>query len=547
VDAALSDGGPAAGGDVPVSLAHQVRAPKEDGAVIAEPQLAEAGALARANATSLHNSSLTILGRAWQHFAQEARNAMRNAAVMYLDQTGGIRDSEVVGPVVMAGHQPDLFHPGVWVKNFALTGVAGRIGAMPFNLVVDNDAVKSTTIHFPAANSEPYRATEPFDSPAAGEPYEERTVHDEGLFATLPQRVNPGWPFRPLLGEFWAEAVRAGRRTALLGSRLASARRALERRWGCHNLEVPVSAICQTRPYASFAADLLLNLPRFHAAYNDSVDAYRRRHGLVSTSHPVPDLVAEGDWLETPFWAWRVGAPRRGRLMARLAPEGIELRVGDDPWPRLPREPAAMVRACLDLGKQGLRVRSRALTNTMYARLFLCDLFIHGIGGGQYDEVTDAIIRRYYGIEPPAYLVLSATLLLPLPHHAADPEQCRRLHREARDLYYNPQRHLDADTRSRPDLAGLLERKQGLVRTAPADRRGRRERFRELRELSERLRVPLLGKLETVRRAEADCEGELRANAILQRRDYPFVLYPERILRPFCEQFLAEDAVAGHR
>ena len=70
---------------------------------------------------------------------------------------------------------------------------------------------------------------------------------------------------------------------------------------------------------------------------------------------------------------------------------------------------------------------------------------------------------------------------------------------------------------------------------------------RTFRELSERLRVPLLGKLETVRRAEADCEGELRANAILQRRDYPFVLYPERILRPFCEQFLAEDAVAGHR
>ena len=53
----------------------------------------------------------------------------------------------------MAGHQPELFHPGVWVKNFALTGVAGRIGAIPFNLVVDNDAVKSTSIHFPAPSA----------------------------------------------------------------------------------------------------------------------------------------------------------------------------------------------------------------------------------------------------------------------------------------------------------------------------------------------------------------------------------------------------------
>ena len=61
-----------------------------------------------------------------------------------------------------------------------------------------------------------------------------------------------------------------------------------------------------------------------------------------------------------------------------------------------------MVRAFLDLGKQGFKIRSRALTNTLYARLFLGDLFIHGIGGGKYDEVTDAIIRRYYRSSRPA-------------------------------------------------------------------------------------------------------------------------------------------------
>ena len=65
--------------------------------------------------------------------------------------------------------------------------------------------------------------------------------------------------------------------------------------------------------------------------------------------------------------------------------------------------------------RQGQKVRSRALTNTLFARLFLADLFVHGIGGGKYDELTDDIIRRFYGCEPPAFLVLSATRLLPLP------------------------------------------------------------------------------------------------------------------------------------
>ena len=62
-----------------------------------------------------------------------------------------------------------------------------------------------------------------------------------------------------------------------------------------------------------------------------------------------------------------------------------------------------------------MKVRSRALTNTLFARLFLSDLFIHGIGGGKYDELTDDLIRRFYGIEPPEFLILSATRLLPLP------------------------------------------------------------------------------------------------------------------------------------
>ena len=101
-------------------------------------------------------------------------------------------------------------------------------------------------------------------------------------------------------------------------------------------------------------------------------------------------------------------------------------------------------------------MRSRALTNTLYARLFLSDLFIHGIGGGKYDELTDELIRRFYGCEPPEFLILSATRLLPLPAPPVRPEDHRRLVRELRDLHWNPQRH-------RPpgdgEIQGLVDRK----------------------------------------------------------------------------------------
>jgi hypothetical protein len=536
----------------------QVRAPKEGGAIVAEPPLADAPGLARENLDRLAHAGPPILGRSWHDVREAARDAVVEAASDYccrIEGAPGFRKPRA-NTLLMAGHQPELAHPGVWIKNFALFNLSLSVGAIPpINLIVDNDTVKSTAVHFPVLHDplppvsefQPYRAAEPFDQPPTGEPYEEYAVRDEALFASLPGRVRPGWNFESLLGDFWKVAVETGRRTRLLGDRLAAGRRAIERRWGCKNSEVPVSAVCQTEPFAWFACDLLTNLPRLHAAYNDAVRDYRTRYGLRSTSHPVPDLAAEGDWRETPFWAWRAGQKRRGRLIARLTPGTIDLRVGDELWPWLPGEPEMMVRAFLDLGKQGFKVRSRALTNTMYARLFLCDLFIHGIGGGKYDEVTDAIIRRYYGVEPPAYLVLSATLLLPLPHYPARPHDCRRLGREARDLYYNPQRHLDGDAPSRPEVSALVERKQALMGAEPADRRGRRERFRQLREVTELLREPVEGKLAATRQRLAECEAEAHANAILMRRDYPFVLYPERVLRPFCEQFLAADAGAARR
>ena len=112
-------------------------------------------------------------------------------------------------------------------------------------------------------------------------------------------------------------------------------------------------------------------------------------------------------------------------------------------------------------------MRSRALTNTLYARLFVADLFIHGIGGGKYDELTDAIIHRYYGFEPPRFMVLSATLLLPLPRSPARPEHCQRLARELRDLHWNPQRHLaDGDATA----AELARQKRAWIERQPLDR-----------------------------------------------------------------------------
>ena len=195
------------------------------------------------------------------------------------------------------------------------------------------------------------------------------------------------------------------------------------------------------------------------------------------------------------------------------------------------------------LHRDGFKLRSRALTTTLFTRLFIADGFIHGIGGGKYDEMTDELMRRFYGVTPPPFLVLSATLLLPSPGFSATIQERRQLIREARDLRWNPQRHLDGISAD-PQAKALASEKTAIIAELSAGDPVGWKRDRQLRSLTDELGPfvhPILGH---VRDELRKIDAELAANTVLRRRDYPFCLYPEGLLRPFCQQFLAARMAA---
>ena len=73
-----------------------------------------------------------------------------------------------------------------------------------------------------------------------------------------------------------------------------------------------------------------------------------------------------------------------------------------------------------------------------------------------------------------------------------------------------------------------------------SDRPARRAWYRRLQELNERLQ-PHGAALPDAVLAVEQTEREVTANAILRRRDYSWVLYPETALKPFLQRFLEEN------
>lgn len=501
-----------------------LRAPGGDGEVVAVPPLDRAGDLVAVNRARLATGP-DLLGRPFAQIADLARREV-------------LTQQQPVSPLFVAGHQPELFHPGVWVKNFALAGLAKRHGGVAVNLVVDNDTLKSASLRVPVPGEPPQIRSLPFDQAGPELPWEERRVLDRATFdafGDVATSLMRGWGFEPILGELWPE-VRRRSLDATIGEAFVAGRQTIERRWGCHNLEVPLSVVSGGEGFAHFVGAMLADVERFHALYNAVVRAHRVRRRIRSRNHPVPDLANEGGWFEVPLWGWRAGSARRGRVFVRPEPTRLRVRAGNDVWPDLPRpQDGEFVPAWRGLAEGGYKMRPRALTTTLFARLLVADVFVHGIGGAVYDELTNGLMRQFFGVEPPGFVVLSATRWLPLGGSADAIEDRRRLARLVRDVEFNPQRHLTPETAG---VAGLLSERRDWVAREPQTKAERRERFRRLREANERLGAFLVGKRDDLRQELAALDARLAVNAVLRRRDYSFCLYPESVLRPFCTRFL---------
>ncbi len=296
--------------------ARLLRAPASDGGLLVDPPPAAASGLIADNAALLQGWDHDFQGRRASWLRAHARREIVGAAhsFMKVHGLGGPASDpdfldHAAGPLVVTGHQPELFHPGVWIKNFAAASIAAAHQGLPLNLIVDNDIPKDSSIRVPKVGSGEIRAAHvEFDRWGGDIPYEDLVVEDEGMLASFgdrARRVLGNAVVDPLLDDYWPRVVKRRGEIPTTGLRFAIARREVEASWGTYNLEVPLSTVCRTDAFLWFVAHLLAWLPRYRQIHNDALLEYRAAHHIRSKNHPVAALAAEGEWLEAPFWVWR--------------------------------------------------------------------------------------------------------------------------------------------------------------------------------------------------------------------------------------------------
>lgn len=407
-------------------------------------------------------------------------------------------------PIILTGHQAMVWHPGILAKYLAVEHAAKVTNSAGVWLVVDQDSEDPWAVRYPS------RAR-----PAVAE----RTLGTQHGLTVESMRFPPRLggadtpaaslaPLAPVAGSDFAngasESVRQGlaRIHAALSahSREPNAGRQLAN--AIADLLAPLhpaatifgAGISRTTVFASVVRAMAGDPERCVHAYNAAVARF--------PAAKLRPLAADDVNVryELPLWRIEFGRERR--------------RVYAEELDQIPIEQLA----------------PRALLMTGLLRAAACDLFVHGLGGGVYESVTDAwfgtwLVDQIPGLALAPVAVVSATLRLPLIDGAeVNVDDLARARWRAHRAPHDP-------TMLGDDAAG--HQKTELVRRIEAEKAGGgdpRSIYLALHASLTRVRTERAKELAAIQ-AEVDAiAGRVRDAEIASDRTWAFPLYPREML-----------------
>ena len=535
-----------------------LKVPRENNRFLCWPNANDSKQLLIRNQAIFNQSSLPIwFGQLRSLAREQALSSSRKYLLEYapsLAQSISLADLDNT-QLVVGGHQPELFHPGVWFKNFLLSAIGKHTNSVGLQVIIDHDVARSDSLRVPTCSitNVAERSALEFAQRTILLPIREESHARQPWHATVAdplsqaawnktlldvrQAITACGLAQPLLlsrAQTLQECILA---TKNIGEAFSRFRHVIEMENGVYNLEVPIGHLCAESAFGLFVLHCVRNSESLWRAYNGCRDSYRSRHKIRNQVQPVLELQKRDDWLELPFWIYPTDSGAvvdRKRLWVRKQNSHMLLCDHVEASLRtvsvaLPLNEHELPNTWNAIQRSGICIRPRALMTTMYLRCFIADLFVHGIGGGTYDELTDDIIRHWLGMDPPAYLTSSASLHLPFETSSEvkqiDPSTSWHvIQRELHLMRSVPERFLD---RSIDAQRALFE--SHLLHIANIPERGKK--FSWHKEIAQ-IKLKIEAAIEPKRQAACSkldaILREMQRSKILKSREYSFVLFEEQ-------------------
>ncbi|MDR4498156.1 MAG: hypothetical protein MRK02_09590 [Candidatus Scalindua sp.] len=529
--------------------------PNNDKEIFIKPAYKEIAGLTALNKERFHSYHFDINGKPFSQFRERVRAETLKKAREYTKRIWSLCTKlEITGDenffyrndaytqetkIIQTGHAPVFVHPGVLIKYALVNNIANKVEGVGLNMIVDNDIFHSNSLDIPNINGLCTTLEKiPFMTRMHGTAFEEIGNTKQTELSSLRKKVlqfihNP--EMERTFTEFMNIMITLNNHIQPYCDLFTFTRHVYLQRFNINNLEIPVSLLCETEPFSEFFLHIVQNLKIFVDIYNTELDRYRKQKNIRSKANPLPDLVRQGDVIELPFWIWGENEPRE-RLFASVASEGnVNLIYKRDSIVKLNfsigRAPLENLRKMKHIKDAGLRIRPRAIINTMYARMFVSDLFVHGIGGAKYDLITDEIIKKFFGVEPPGYATISATLHLPYDQYNVSPADADGLRHIIKGMNQHPENYASDEITKDPLMQSMVTEKNTLITAEIHNQQEKQRIFNQLKQL----RILMKEKISPlIREKEKELEHlkkKLDYNSLITNREYPFCIYPERVLR----------------
>ncbi len=283
--------------------------------------------------------------------------------------------------VVMSGHQPMVFHGGILAKLIALDEAARRTGAQAVWIVPDQDTFDVSSIRLPMGERESLRAQRVAL-------YNQDRAHAGVPTGSLPTVEIAGEAFEhELIGELaqWLDQF--------------GSMETLAEQFGYGVIEYACDRLGMAVPTIVFASQLM-EVDSIRAVIEKMIRDARGCVGLYNEAARlfpaagVRALTIEGDRVELPMWGMRAGESRVAIDTANVGAFEAEELV------------------------------PRGLLMSALCRMQIADVFVHGLGGDVYDQVSERWFGDWLGVELMPKAKVSADLRLDLgfgPDEQVDP------------------------------------------------------------------------------------------------------------------------------